>query len=145
MTTPIRIHMPEPRAREPLVVKTHDLAKVLYPWMRTHEAEHNALFQGYGESEYEMFGFGSHVREAHDAMKETGSVRYLCEHTGLKPRALWRIMHGETQCTALSIADALLNAIGREYMLSNGEITVIPNPRFSLEHWVEIMQERGCF
>jgi hypothetical protein len=52
-------------------------------------------------------------------------------------------MNQSTHVT-LSVAEALLMAIGKHYLLANGAIPVIPNPRWSQERWIEYMDERGC-
>lgn len=69
---------------------------------------------------------------------------YFRENLGISDKTIYRILHGVSQFTALSLADTLLTAIHRNHLLSTGEIPVIPNPRWSQEKWHAYMREHGC-
>ena len=73
-----------------------------------------------------------------------GPVDFLVHHSGCSYRKIHGIMKGEYRTVSFSTAEKLLQAIDREYMLSNGTIRILPNPNWSLEKWVNYMKERGC-
>ena len=73
-----------------------------------------------------------------------GPVDWLTKETGIDQRQISRITTEETVTTSLTVAEKLLMAIDREYMLANGEIQVVPNPSWSLDQWMSYMRERGC-
>jgi hypothetical protein len=70
--------------------------------------------------------------------------RFDREGHGLNSRRVRGIIANEFKHVSLRQADQVLRAIGKEYMLSNGEIAIFPNPQWSNERWVKYMQERGC-
>jgi hypothetical protein len=73
-----------------------------------------------------------------------GPVQYLRLHSGWDERQIARLTADELRTVNLSAAESMLSAIDREYMLSNGEIHVIPNPNWSFEKWVDHMKGAGC-
>jgi hypothetical protein len=74
-----------------------------------------------------------------------GALTYIEQESGLPIRTLNRIIRQEYKTVSLRIADQVLGAIDREYLLVDGLIPVIPNPQWSYERYVRYMQERGCF
>lgn len=72
-----------------------------------------------------------------------GPVQYLAHYSGIHIRRVSGICNGEFQVVPLTQADKLLQAIERPDLLGT-EIQVVPNPNWSLEKWLEYMQERGC-
>lgn len=73
-----------------------------------------------------------------------GPVQWLSQKTEINIRQIARITNEEVQTVGLSDAEKILIALDLEYLLSNGEIHIIPNPRWSLEKWVAYMQAQGC-
>lgn len=67
----------------------------------------------------------------------------IAEHTGFTRARIDQYLQRKTGHIAYSVADALLKAIDKEYMLDTGEIEVIPNPMYSKEKWDKRMKERG--
>jgi hypothetical protein len=78
------------------------------------------------------------------AVKVMGPIDWLSEKTGIHVRRLGGISNNEFDTVSLSQAEKILIAIDRDYMLSNGEIHVIPNPNWSLEKWTDHMRQAGC-
>jgi hypothetical protein len=72
------------------------------------------------------------------------ALNWLCSETGMGHRTIQRILKLETKYVALRNADLLLTAIGESYLLSTGEISVVPNPKWTQEHFVAYMESRGC-
>ena len=72
-------------------------------------------------------------------------VGVLALRIKMDKRQLERMIARKWKNTSLILADRLLVAIGRSEALSNGELQIIPNPRMSMEAWIEKMQERGCY
>ena len=79
-----------------------------------------------------------------DPMPTMGAIEWLSEITGMQHRSLWRIIKCETKHTNYVLADKILQAIERTDATHNGEIRVVPNPRWSREKWLNYMEERGC-
>lgn len=73
-----------------------------------------------------------------------GPVQWLAEMAHTSPRRISGLCNGEYPRVALSMADVILSAIDKSYMLSNGEIPVVANPQWSLESYMAYMSERGC-
>lgn len=73
-----------------------------------------------------------------------GPMQWLAEKTEIHIRRVSGIVNGEFPHVGLSQADALLTAIGQSYLLTIGEIPVIPNPNWSIEQWKAYMETRGC-
>jgi len=109
------------------VVVTALISAVLLDWRRKWDAEYDN--NSVTSTSYNQF---------------IGPMTYLVEQTGLPQRAIYRAMHGETKHVSFTHAEKILMAIDREYMLSNGEIPVIPNPRWSMQRWTKYMASRGC-
>lgn len=114
------------------VVLGKDLSAIINNWVRIWNLERPKGQYALGEQSY---GKGQEY---------IGAVEYLCHHSGLKERAVRRIMAGESRYPSLTTAEKLLYAIDKLYMLTNGELQVIPSPRWSQEKWVAYMQKRGC-
>ena len=87
-------------------------------------------------------GFKLHWDE--DRGRMHGPMDWLKEMTGLNVRRCHGLVNGEFPTVSLTQAELVLMAIGREYLLANGELHVIPNPNWSLEKWTTYMEERGC-
>jgi hypothetical protein len=131
-----RIKQEQPKiynsAGEPLVVPSSALAPVLNRWKDIYELEHD----------FEYLQAENINKE--DKPDVFGPMQYLHFHSGVPIRRIFGIMRLETKHTSLGIAEKLLSAIDREYMLKNGEIPVVPNPHWRMETWVAYMNKRGC-
>jgi hypothetical protein len=71
-------------------------------------------------------------------------IHWLSEMTDIHETIVGKIINGYFKFVPLDQAERILWAIDMEYLLRN-EIHVIPNPRWTLEEWVEYMREKGCF
>lgn len=69
---------------------------------------------------------------------------FMHTHSDISVRQIARYCNSERPYIALSHAEAILFAIGKEEMLVNDEIKVIANPTWSLEAYVNYMKQRGC-
>jgi hypothetical protein len=119
-------------AGEPLVVPTSALSPILRRWKEIYELEH--------DFEYRT----SEVFLAQDGANVFGPIQYLEFHSGIPRRRIFGIINQEFKNTSLDNAEKLLMAIGKEYMLKNGEVPVVPNPNWKQETWVAYMNKRGC-
>jgi hypothetical protein len=120
-------------AGSPEVVLGQQLAEILQEWKVNYLKERNP------EKEFPK-GWKTGVVNS----QVIGPVDYLKEHTGLDPRRIFGMIKGEYKIIALAQAELILMVIDREYLLSNGYLRVIPNPNWSLERWMNYMNERGC-
>jgi len=129
-----RIKQDQPKkyngAGEPLVVPSSALAPVLMEWKNWYELEH--------ESDYQRGQINT------DNPTMFGPMQYLEFHSGLPARRIYGIMRQETKHTSLSIADRLLGAIDKGYLLASGAIPVVPNPHWRMDTWIAYMNKRGC-
>ena len=73
-----------------------------------------------------------------------GPVQWLAEESGVQRRQIARITSGDIKTISEEQAWKILKAIDREYLLVNRTIHVIPNPQWSLDHWIEYMRNQGC-
>jgi hypothetical protein len=73
-----------------------------------------------------------------------GPMEYIADQTGLSSRRISEYKSGRINAMPLEIAEAILMAIDKEYLLSRGDIQVVPNPNWSQERYIEYMRERGC-
>ncbi len=115
----------------PEVVLADDLRPVIERAIEEHRASHPQVHDSYRRNGYK------------GTIAEYGAFNWLEEESGINSRSIYRVLYRNTH-VSLRIADALLTAIGRPYLLSNGEIPIIPNPRWSQERWMQYMDERGC-
>lgn len=74
----------------------------------------------------------------------TGPLTWLSWETGLQTKVLSNIRNQKHRTVLLSIAEAILMAMDKGYMISNEEVAVEKNPRWSLEKYMAYMEERGC-
>ena len=103
------------------VVRTRDLSRVMGTWINTYEERP-------GASKYRtMSGQG-----------------IIVMRSGVNPRQIRSIMNIKYRFTALATADKILVAIGKSDLLTNGQLQVVPNPRFDMETWIRLMKEKGC-
>lgn len=72
------------------------------------------------------------------------SLHNLADKVGMDESYIRRMLQGKTKYTALTLADKILTAIDRPDALSNGEVTVIPNPQWTMEKYIAYMESRGC-
>ena len=75
------------------------------------------------------------------------SSKFLEEITGMdesRISAVRRSDHQKRKWISAIMADRLLTAIGRQHLLDNGTLRVVPNPRLSLERYQAWLAERGC-
>jgi hypothetical protein len=77
-----------------------------------------------------------------------GPYQRLSELTSISGRELSAIANEEKsrgKFVGFELAEIILSALDVEYKLANGEIEVVPNPRWSVLKWVNYMSERGCY
>jgi hypothetical protein len=114
------------------VVRAEPLATILREWIVEWLSERPTHHRGMG-------------RESYGADNDfMGPIQWLSEKTEIHTRRVSGIANGEFETVPLSQADLLLTAIGEGYLLATGEITIIPNPQWSMEKWQAYMEGRGC-
>lgn len=113
---------------EPEVVESEPLGQVLRDWCRDWLRERPV-----GPEDY--MGPIDHL---HQMLK-----RPAISHE-MSMKLISQICNSKKQFVGLSQADALLTAIGRTEMLTNGEIKVMANPSWSLEAYMGYMRDRAC-
>lgn len=123
-----------------LVVRTEELASVLRLWIDKHNGRFMKNSGGRRPS-YKYTG------EADEVIHYIGAYDYICFQMGKPPeyaRVIYRVVTRESMHTDLSVADGLLTAIEESGALTDGRITVMPNPRWSKERWIKWKSEQGC-
>ena len=75
---------------------------------------------------------------------DANALTNLGENIGMDEAFIRRIVGEKSKYTALRNADRLLTGMGLGYLLQNGEVTVIPNPMWSMEKYITYMENRGC-
>lgn len=110
---------------QPLVVLTRQLAEVIQRWRSGNE----------DLRQLDRYHYQAHF--------PVGPIDWLSKESGVSVRTLHRIVTVEYVTTNLSIADAILVALGQQHLL-NTTMHVIPNPKWSLERWIAYMDQRGC-
>lgn len=104
---------------DPLVVDARILAEVLKRVVQQHEFENRP----------------------EEADKMTSRVRlfsgqqFLQQETGLSEKRVRLLLTGQGWVT-LGTADRVLTALGMTYLLTDGTLPALPNPRWSQERWV---------
>lgn len=78
-----------------------------------------------------------------NTLRPVGPKDWLAQDTGLNRRTIQHIMNDGQKYIGLSVADKILTGLELTHLLGR-EITVIPNPSWSLERWQRYMDERGC-
>jgi hypothetical protein len=135
---------PKPRGGSGLseaeVVPADKLGQVLKLWINRWLAERDPDRERSTDRYYTGNGQGF-AGKTPDVM---GATQYLSLWTGIDQRQISAITNGERKFVTLKNAEKLLMAIDREYMLSNGEIPVVPNPCWSAETYMAYRRERGC-
>lgn len=124
-------------AHTPEVVDGQLLAAVLQRWTVKFLAERPLRHVGTGEQ----------ISDENGSAHFVGPVAWLAQESGLNVRTCSGLCNGEWQYVSLSRADAVLTAIGKNYMLGDSEdseIPVVRNPVWSQERWVAYMSKRGC-
>jgi len=119
--------VPPPRYGDAEVVLGSELRRVVESWMERVDAENP------------FWTFGKVYQ---DNFYRMSAQQWLAVETGYTTRSFHRILRSEY--VGLRAADRILTAIDKSYMLVNGELTVIPNPKWSYEGWISWMEERGC-
>jgi hypothetical protein len=121
---------PASNGSDPLVVRTIELARVLDNWINEWRSERPLqIDENRWKQPGELF---------------MGAIETLSRHSGIPIRSIARVRRLETKWTNLHTADALLTAIERVELLSDGTVNVVPNPRMSLERWLEYLAETGA-
>jgi hypothetical protein len=115
---------------DPLVVRTIELARVLDNWINEWRSERPLQIDG--------------NRWKQPGELYMGAIDTLSQRSGVPTRSIARVRRLETKWTNLHTADALLTAIERNDLLSDGTVNAVPNPRMSQERWIEYLAERGC-
>lgn len=132
----------QPNGSDPLVVRCADLAPHLEEHREKWQQERPPNIQHFetkGHADWQgKRGWGQQNRKQFTTWGE-----YIEQEADVDQRTMYRLMHQQEYCT-LKVAERLLMAIDREYLLSNGTVPVIPNPRWSQERWHKYMEERGC-
>ncbi len=113
-----------PRRGEAEVVAAEPLATILREWIEQWSRERPLNYEDF-------------------AWRLMTPLEWLSENTGITKRRISGISKGEFPRIPLSQADAILTAIGQNHRLLT-DVVVIRNPTWSLEQWIEYMQERGC-
>jgi hypothetical protein len=108
------------------VVPTEELAAVLLAWRQRFEREHDS-----------KHATGDQINRDKAAL--IGPIQYLGEQSGLNRRQINAILNRKTRHTTLRIADRLLGAIDRQYLLATGEIMVLPNPAWNFRTYIEYL------
>jgi hypothetical protein len=129
---------------DPLVVNTADLKIVLERFIIDFKARHDGKVRihkrVYGSvGGYEEKGWEDRL----DISSQEGYVSWICRETGVSPRRLWGILHLQSKHTSLDLADQILQGLEMTYVYHNGEVPVIPNPRWNQERWIKWMSTRG--
>src|SRR5580765_2828569 len=132
-------------ASDPLVVATAELSVIVNRWVNEFRADHPPLERN--EMPNSSFGQTSWVgdyRNASNAVSQPqmGAIEKLGQMINQDTGVLRKIMKVKTKTTSLDLADRILQAIERTDALHNGELHIIPNPRWSQEKWLE--WKRGC-
>lgn len=125
---------------DPMVVRTSLLADVVARWVRQHEQDHPSNIAKHGQAVSESHASSSIVYA--ESMPETHGVRYLAERLGVDQGTINRVLRKDTKWTTLGLADDLLTAMGQPQLLRT-EITPVPNPHWSVEHWEAWHAEHG--
>lgn len=93
-------------ARDGCVVPTEPLAEMLRGFVSSWDREPmGGRFAG---------------KRKEPEVKTTGAVRWLAEESGVKEDTIWNVVSARSRTTTLSIADALVTAIGRPDVLADG-------------------------
>jgi len=112
---------------DPLVVRTQQLAAILAGAKEDHEKKYPQHEPAYGKvAEFIAF------------------TEWLSEESDVDAVQIRAVMRQRWATIELKTAEKILMALDLEYLLSNGTIDVIPNPRWSKERWQMYMSERGC-
>jgi hypothetical protein len=133
---------------DPLVVRTADLKAVLDRFIKDFKSRHD------GKTEHHKTVYGAtggsgqmgerNVAYSGEFTQQSGYATWISEESGISQRRVYGILNLESKVTSLDIADKILQALEMTYVLHNGEVPVIPNPRWTQEHWVRWMNKRGC-
>jgi hypothetical protein len=110
------------------VVPCWQLSNVLRAWYDTWRRERPNYASGYNLPGEQQF---------------YSPLTWLSEVTGIPPRTITAYIRNERKYVILENADAILQAIDKTDLLQT-EITVMRNPQWSLEKYIEYMAERGC-
>lgn len=118
---------------------TSDLAPVLQDWIDKWRADRPPLNIETGHA----WGNG-HEGVPRAEYCFVSATQWLEQESGVSARKIRAITSMQYKTTSFRTAEALLMAIDREYMLANGQISVVANSQMSLETWMEEMAKRGC-
>lgn len=118
------------------VVLTAQLGPLLREWKQKWEKENELAVGGQSFDYTEIMGPMEWLRA------ETKKTDPMGE--GLNVRRISAVMREEYRTIGLKQAEWLLMAIDREYILSSGELLVIPNPAWSFQKWFDYMKRQGA-
>jgi len=106
--------------RDPLVVRTEELAAVLRPYIDKHNGRHPSYIGG-----------STSLSDQSIADYSFSAYKYIILNSSvtINERTVWRILSGESKHTQLFIADSILCAIEEQGALTDGRIEVLPNPQ----------------
>ena len=124
--------------QDPLVVRTEEFALVLEVWIKDHEAHH--------PPESRRITSYTYVGDADKNIPGYSGAQYIAQflHNENGERAIYRILKRETRVTTLQLVDSILTAIEEVAALTDGRLTVIPNPYWTQERWLKWKEEQGC-
>jgi hypothetical protein len=120
------------------------LSVVLKAWQKRYKLERDPHLDRFGAGFHGTIagGHGSKLPLSRPAVM--GPWEWMEYETGIGGDVVRKIASCDREYVSLTLAEKILMAIDKEYMLVNDEIPVIPNPRWSQEKWVKYMEERGC-
>ena len=106
--------------RDPLVVRTEELAAVLRPYIDKHNGRHPSYIGG-----------SISLSDQSIAHRSFSAFNYIILNSSvtINERTVRRILSGESKHTQLFIADSILCAIEEQGALTDGRIEVLPNPQ----------------
>ena len=113
------------------VVPNDELAPLLRAWRERYAAQN--------DTDYEL---GDHLYR--DKACVFGPIQYLAWHSGVNPRQINAVLREQTKTTSFANAERLLMAIDREYMLGNGDVSVLPNPAWKFGTYIRHLLTAGC-
>lgn len=131
-----------------MAILASDLAEVLRPIVEQHDREREEYLKSGlwpEESNKRFWTWGSDAGQVDrkDGTPLSG-MAYIAENVGTEVSAVQKIMTGKQKWVTFQKADEWLSALSMEHLLNDGTLHIVPNPRWTAEHWQSYMEERGC-
>lgn len=114
---------------DPLVVPSQHIADILEERQRIWERERPNPRR-------------NHPDLPHDPV--VGFINWLSFESGVSERVLRTIRRAEYLHLEFKVAEKILLALDLQHLLSNGDIPVVPNPKWSQETWLDWKEKQGC-